>query len=456
MRPQRLGQSIVIGVALATAWGLASCRKAESDAAEDGAGEGDETTSKVTGIGGDSAPGDAATPLSGLPQVGGIALGGLGGAATAAALGLQDGETCHQDKLGVMGFALGGACNTAPFAAKIMLGNRNGDHDADGDMDCDDLVAATAKGSAPGLLLHLLCEDVMRKNDGIVSLAFAGPETAFGVSFKDFPNDTAAVGAWTQGDAASYPADIRIFKGRSLPTLKGHMALTLIDRDNGSVKIAGFGTPGDERFSADLSFSNKRSTAKCATMPDTANCHWQDVRLYGGEAAIVSGPPNGFHLKILADDKEKPSFIAIEGKYRYTDATAEAQFPAAADCPGAELRKLRSLYFQTVQKGTQIWGRFQFKDRDGHLLACEIAPGLDPFAMMARPEGVCQNAGSDQWVPCTAITPGEYTERWQGELNFADVTESPVGDIFDDAPTTVGVCTTAGCSETFKAGEEPQ
>ncbi len=437
-------------LALVVAAGIpAACQQAgKKDKEETG-----DSTSTVTGVnsaaaGGSTSGVDPKQPT--VPQVGAIALEHLGtAAAPAAALRLLADGACNQDQLGVMGFALGGACNTAPFVSRIMLGSRNGDFDGDGDMDCDDFKTAKAAKVDPGILLSLLCEDVMQATENVTSLAFqtgsGAADSAFAISFKDFQNDVPAVGSWSHGTAASYPADIRIFRGTALDALKGHVALSLTDPNNGSVKLAGFGTTA--QFSADVAFSNKKQTGKCADAPSTTNCHWQDVRIYGGEGKVVAGPPNGFHLKIFADDKELPTFIALEGKYRYAEATIAAITAGQSGCPGGELHKLRIAYFETVQKGAQIWGRFSFLDENGQSLACTLDGGVDPFALLAAPAGVCQNVGSDRWVPCTDIDATKYTDLWQGESTFANVLESPVSDdVWATPPTDRGVCTTSGCT----------
>jgi hypothetical protein len=421
---------------------LAGCKQAEKKDKSD-SGDTTSTVSTVNAPGASTSGVDPNTPT--VPQVGAIALERLGTQGAPAALALAD--TCGQGALGVMGFALGGACNTAPFASRIMIGSRNGDFDGDGDMDCDDFAAAKAASQDPGILLSLLCEKVMQANDNVVSLAFeGGTQEAFAISFKDFQNDVPAVGMWSHGTAASYPADIRIFKGPDLDTLKGTLALSLTDPNNGAVKIAGFGDTG--KFSADLAFSNKKQTGKCADAPSTTNCHWQDIRIYGGEASTVGGPPNGFHLKIFAEDKEKPSFIALEGKYRYTAATIADITKGQQGCPGAELAKLRNVYFQTVQRGGQIWGKFTFLDEAGQSLSCDLGGGVDPFALMARADGICQNVGSDRWVPCTEVDYTKYVGLWQGEDAFATVTESPVSeDTWANPPTERGLCTSSGCTQ---------
>lgn len=423
----------------------AACKQAEKKDKDDSS---DSSSSTVSGASSGGAGSSAAVDTD-VPQVGAISLEHLGVAAAGLrGMSLLDEGGCDQATLGVMGFALGGACNTAPFVSQIMLGSRDGDFDGDGDTDCADLKAAKDAGKEPGILLSLLCEDAMLATANVTSLAFAtgktGPNEAFAVSFKDFQNDVPAVGTWTHGSTESYPADIRIFRGSSLDALAGHVAMSLTDPNNGSVKLAGFGT--NAQFTADLAFSNKAQVSACAASPSTATCHWQDIRIYGGEGSTADGPPNGFHLKIFADSKAAPTFLALEGKYRYTAATAAALTAGQSGCPGGELPKLRTAYFQTVQHGGQIWGRFYFLDENGLNLTCNLG-GVDPFALLARPEGICQNPGSDAWVTCEAIDYTLYTDMWQGEAAFNNVTESPVSDdVWANPPTASGLCTSSGCN----------
>ena len=60
-------------------------------------------------------------------------------------------------------------------------------------------------------------------------------------------------------------------------------------------------------------------------------------------------------------------------------------------------------------------------------------------------EGVCLDRGSPLPVDCTDIVYTDYASLWEGEGTFTGVSESPVGDIWDGAPTEKGVCTTTGC-----------
>ena len=67
--------------------------------------------------------------------------------------------------------------------------------------------------------------------------------------------------------------------------LAGHVALGLTDVNNGTVYLNSNGDQGGD-FEAAVSFSNKASTADCATTPNADNCHSQDVKIYSGEGDI--------------------------------------------------------------------------------------------------------------------------------------------------------------------------
>lgn len=422
--------------------GLVASATACKKKSKDDSGTDDEETTSVSGSGGGSTTGSGDS--STVPQVGAISLSSMGTEEGAALLG--DGETCKQEGMGAMGMALGAACHTSPLAARFMLGVDDGDFNGDGKMDCNDLAQAKAEGKDPGLMLHLLCEDVMVKNDNVVSLAFGDDQEghSFAVGFTDFPNDTTAAGSWTRGDAASYPADIRIWKGTTFDDFKGQVALGLTDVNNGTIYLDSRGGGGGQ-FQTVVSFANKASTADCAATPNADNCHNQDIKMYTGDGEVTFGPPNGFHLRIYADDKTAPTFIALEGRFRYTEATAARFADRGTTCPGSELVKMRSLYFQTVQKGNQVWGHFAFRDGDGNLLSCALPGGFNPFAQLGAAEGLCQDRGSPLPVACSDITPQDYADLWEGEDTFENVTASPIGDIWDGAPTERGVCTIAGC-----------
>lgn len=431
--------ALLVGTGLSLSF--AACKKGGKDDDDDD----DEETTTVSGSGsGGGQAGDSST----VPQVGAISLSELGTEEGAALALTEDGQPdCKQEGMGAMGIAFGSACRMAPMAANFMLGREDGDFDGDGDMDCNDYTQAKAEGKGVGLMLHLLCDPVMLKNDNVVSLAFGDdtPDSSFAVGFTDFENDTTAAGSWTQGNAASYPADVRIWQGTTMSDLKGHVALGLKDVNNGTIYLDSNGK-NDQTFQTVATFSNKTLTGDCLTDPGTETCHNQDIKMYSGEGT-TNGAPNGVHLRVFADDKKAPTFIAIEGRFRFTDAMATAQFAnAGSSCPGSEMAKVRSIYVQAIQKGAQAWAHMTFRDGSGNLLSCTTG-GIDPFQMLGSTDGICQDRGKPTPVACTDIVPADFASMWEGEAEFDNVTASPIGDIWDGAPTQRGICTTTGCGE---------
>jgi hypothetical protein len=429
--------TVIIACSLAA---FVSCKKEEEEDDE----EVEETGNGGNGGGG---AGGGSGGSSALPQVGAINLGMLG-TGEAAGLRLQDGppggaSECSQGSLGLFGLALGAACHTAPLAANLLIGNGSGDHDGDGDMDCDDLAAAKASGGNAGMLLHLMCEQVMLDNSNVTSLAGQDDESGvFAISFADFANDTTAVGSWTQGNAASYPADIRAWNGAGFDSLKGIFSLGMTDINNGHLHLD-MQDP-ETSLAASVQFSNKGDAAACASGPSSETCNWQDIKLYSGEDETM-GAPNGFHLKIFADSKEAPTFLGLEGRYRYTEAGAAAAFGSSAGdgACGDEVATIRSIYFTAVQKGGQVWGKFFLRDENGDVIEC-MAAGIDIFGSLA--DGICQNVGEAGEADCTEIDESDYAGLWEGEADFDNITASPVPDVWGtDAPTGAGLCTTSGC-----------
>jgi hypothetical protein len=389
-------------------------------------------------------------PSDHFPQVGTISLAKLG-ALNGASFRLDgDDRQCDQGDLGIMGLALGGACHTSPMVAEMLLGSMDGDHNGDGKTDCDDLTYAKANDKEAGIMLNLLCEDVMVQNDSIVSLGFEEDNEIFGISFADFENGTSAAGSWTQGNAASYPADIRIWNGASFEAPNGIVSLGLADVNNGKVQVQ-FSEDG-MGLAAAIEYSNKTSTSDCASNPSKDTCHWQDIRLHFDVAdeANGEGPPDGFNLRIMADDKKDASFFALEGKYRYTAESAAAFFQGGDDNPcGSVLANVRTIYYQVVQKGSEISGRFFFRDQNEDLLSCpmETQGGtVDIFQMVSAEDGFCQELGSNEPGECSVLNFEDYAAVWQGETAVENITESPVVDVWETgAPESVGICTLEGC-----------
>lgn len=415
------------------------CKKKDDDD-EDTATNTDTDPGTGTGTGSVSSNGVV------FPSVGGISLANMGTSGAKLAGDDRNCEGVSGEGAGLFGLALGGACNTAPLASELMLGSTTGDFNGDGNLNCDDYTEAGEDNA--GILLTLMCSEHLVKYSKIVSVAAeetAGGETmGFGVSFADYDaNDSfAAVGHWTKGNSASYPANIRTWIGQSIASMAGFLTFKMDDLRNGTIYID-TSALGEMNILGEINFSSKISTADCEASPSEANCHWQELRLYPGEGVVQDGPPNGMHIKIFAEAKDDPKFIAIEGRYRYTAENAAAHF--SGERGGPDISAVRDIYFTAVQKGSQLWGRFMFKDENDNYI--EYRPGGagtdDYFAPLRLTAGVCQNFGESTPVPCTDITYTDYDELWQGETAFETVPSTfTIPSVFEEGkPTAAGVVT---------------
>ncbi len=447
MEPRKLRISVILCSVLA--W--AACTPKGTD--EDNSLEDVEPVVPAGGIGRSGAKADDSVAV---PQVGSINLSSLV-EDDDPALRLADEPgakgKCEKQKLGAFGLALGAACHTSGLASALLLGREQGDFDGDGDVDCGDFLAAKDDDQAggPGIMLSLMCQGVFLNNPNVVSLAFADAENpkfqAMAVSFADYENDVAAVGSWTKGNAASYPADIRLWGGTGMTALEPMFAMGLSSLNAGTVFVDKM---GDSVADIKVEYANQSDGSLCASAPSKSSCHWQDIQAYSGDGLVENGPPNQFHLRVFADNKENPSFLALEGRYGYSPETAAKAFAADASDPNRpDLTAIRSVYFQVIKKDKQIWGRMIFKDESGALLSWEMpAPTgtIDIFAQLAAEDGVCQNTNSSDWVACTDIDPSSYQQLWDGLEGFAAVAASPVEiDWTSGKPEQAGLCNTSKC-----------
>ena len=414
------------------------------------------TGATVSSGGGTTSSGSSSG--SNVPQVSAISLVNLG--ASSSGLALDDSQpTCNQGKTdGVMGLALGAACATAPLAANIIQGHQSIDFNGDGKIDCNDFTAAKAQGVDPGLLLNLMCQPVVLNNDNLVSVAVGTTSAAFAVSFAAWPGDTnSAVGAWSAASSASFPADIRVWSGTtsSLAAMTGLAAIALTDINDGAIQVPDL-TMGTKTTPVPISlkFSGKTSTTGCtATNISDGACNWQETYAYTADDTAAVLPMNGLHLKVWADSKTAPTTIAVEGKYTYDAATAEAQWGSNTTCPN--LHEVATIYFQVVQAGGQDWGMFQFLDANGHQLTCGNSGPVDYMTNLAQPSGICQNVGASTAVTCTAVNYQNFTSLWAGESAFTAVTASPVSSTLftTGEPTASGVCLEGTGCRAFQASD---
>jgi hypothetical protein len=442
-----------IPLILCLGFGLTHCQKQGEDdkAASD-------QTDPVLPTGGVGSAGTKSDSSVAVPNVGSINLSTIADPADAALMLADDSSEakCDRQNLGAFGLAIGAACHTSGFASKLLLGSESGDFDGNGSIDCGDFQYAKSHhkegaDDGPGILLNLMCQGVFLNNDNVTSFAWEdlkNPKNkAMAVSFADYENDITAVGSWTKGNAASYPADIRIWGGDSVATALPVIGMGLTSLNNG---VVAFEDLGGTKFKVQVEYANKTETANCIEAPSKENCHWQDIKLFGGDGLIEKGPPNQFHLRIFADSKDAPTFLALEGRYGYSaESAAKAFAPSAEDANRPDLRAIRSVYFQVVKKGGQVWGRLVFKDENDELLKWETAsPGgtVDIMAKLAADDGICQNSDSAEWVTCDKVTYTDYADLWEGSEKFESVTASPVKvEWLTGKPEKQGLCNINKC-----------
>ncbi len=422
--------SLVFAVAVVT-----NCEKPEDEDAEEETSDGDGSSQVTTGSG--SNKNSKSKREAFLPRVDAIQLG-TAGKSSGSSLVDDDTKCDHLSDMGIAGLALGGACHTSDLAANLMLGDSSdttgvaGDTNGDGVTTCADL-----SDDGSGVLMHLLCGEFLGKFSEITSLAFEdddGGDKEMAITFADITgDDLTAAGHWTQGDSSSFPANIGIFRGDSLEELGGFAGLSLSDLDNGSVYINVSEEDSDDDYPlyGQVDFATKSSTSSCKDSPSAANCHTQDIKLFFGEDQILDGPPNGFHLNILADDKVSPTFLAIEGRYDYI-----TPHPNFSDNEAIE--DSTQIYFQFVQEDDEMWMKIFFIDADGNTLT---GSWLDIFSA-----GTCQTPGEESYSDCEGLTGSDYDDLWVGIDDFENITESPVSGLtYPDTPTEHGICTTEGC-----------
>lgn len=418
-------KSVYIIVAAGLIYG---CGKKEEDTESE-----EQRQQQVLAKGNSSSP--EAQPA--VPQVGAINLSGLGNdGADTAALNLADGEGGKCDAgpdMGVFGLALGGACHTSGLASKLMLGSEDGDHNGDGVLNCADFQ----EGEDRGLVLGMMCGDFFKRFDGIKSFAFSEPAASryMGLSFADYAADdgVTAVGSWSKGNAASYPANIRLWGSKtSFETLSGVFAANLVSLDEGEVQVDFKDDDKGEHIRASSKFKNNLATkANCESEPSDANCVFQEVKIYNPDDTEQQGAPNGMHIRIMTDDKKAPSFYVIEGRYMYK-AEKVQHFPAF-------LHGTREIYFRAVQQSGQIWGQFEFRGSDGELLTGSTP--IETLILAAVQQGQCKTVSDGEDAACSAVDPSKYASLWLGRDAMDAMASSPVtADFTTGKPTKQELC----------------
>lgn len=378
-----------------------------------------------------------------LPDVRSIDLSNLG---RKASLRLADSakQPCDEElNLGIFGLPIGAACHTSAMANGIIYGSAP-DRDNDNALTCADYKSDAEDG---GILAPLLCEKGLLKTPRLQSLRFVDEKSQnVAISFADFdPDDNlTALGNWTAKgeDSGRYPANIRFWSGQ--PKLKRLLALSLSDGKNGQLAMDFNINNYPGLLTSD--FTAPADATACSSTPGEQTCFSQNIKLktYGDPNTLIPGVT----LRILADTRENPSFVIIEGKFSYPAEVAEKLFASANGSPES-FKKIREIYVRSVQKGTQIWGTFDFKDETGATIQTPMITenGVVDFTKVLKDgvtnapySGVCQNRGTDAQVACTEINYTDYAGVWKGDAAIAPVL--PEFDItidFSNPPVADGI-----------------
>jgi hypothetical protein len=241
---------------------------------------------------------------------------------------------------------------------------------------------------------------------------------SFAISFSKFGIDD-AVGHWNKGGVDSYPADIRIWNSdaTSLDEAAPFAGIHLESVDKGKAFVT-FKDADQTTLGLRIDFENVGDTASCSKSPSSTNCHTQSVQMHANPVQSTDALPAGFNVMVMADSKSAPTFYAVEGKLRYTEDQAGVLF---ADLG---LTTLRTIYFQVIQKSSEVYGKFEFRDADGERLSLAFGD-IDLMELLS--EGICADITSadSDLQECAKITAADYETLWTGEEAMESITTSP-------------------------------
>ena len=370
-----------------------------------------------------------------LPDVDSVNMNKLGSPESA---NLDETTDCAaSENRGIFSIGLGGVCSLAPFVSNLLLGGKSGDYDGDGALTCGDYDAAQAKDQEPGLLLSLMCDLTFRLKPNLTDLLVENETGKYlGISFTKFDAQSAAAGAWSAGNDASYPANIRLYQGTDKDNLSGLIAMSLASRTNGTVWVD---TGAEGGFQAKVTFSTPKDTSQCKSNPSTTTCIHQDVRIYA-KNGLSAQSPYGIHLEVWVDNKESPSFYAIEGRYSYSAAVAEAIWGSQPTLTA--LAATRDIYFKSVQSGSSLWGVFDFRGENDSTFTWAPS-GIDYLAIMRSSNGICQDLASATRdnISGTCADSMKTVPVFAGFDSFAKISASPASevDFATNKPSTVGI-----------------
>lgn len=352
----------------------------------------------------------------------------------------DDGECDSEGSLGAFELPIGAACIATELAEFILYGSKP-DRNNDGRLTCADYKHSGDDDQ--GILMALLCEDVMKQNDKVKTLKFSDDSDTYGISFEDFetPSGRVALGHWTasKGDSHRYPGKIRVWKTVN-DDLKGLVAIDMKSALEGQIYIDFSSAEANATIEIDI--KGVKDVSKCRKDPSSDNCHRVSFKLHGDENATGAEGElfPAIELNVLGEGRYKSNFAIVEGSTRVNEAIASKWFD---NSEYQALVDTREIYFRTAIKGSGLWGSLELMDEDGVAIDDELAKYLKNGTSGTAYNGICQKYGVKDPVDCKTVNiDSSVYSDWQGNTEFRNVGpdyELPVE--FGEAPSEWGVVT---------------
>ncbi len=278
------------------------------------------------------------------------------------------------------------------------------DANGDGSVDCDD---ETSSSSADSPLLSLLCRSELKTDKKIVSISDAGSNRAASFAAQ---GSSGAVGFFTAAkDATVYPMDIAFWKGT---TGSMRQFINVSFQDQTSYKMVSL--HNDYNVPQKTIYRIPKDLTACVT--NNESCIFQETQIsYENDPALIV--PSAALVRSFSDKKTDPDFMLVEGYY-IVSAERAAKFMAANQSGDGEtlFENGRSVYYQIVAKGNEVWGRMFIRDENG-----EIVEGYKNFAgqgpLLAKEAGHC--------VPMRGVKPSEASNENPFELGDCESLNGP-------------------------------
>jgi hypothetical protein len=367
------------------------------------------------------------TTLSGIPLSGAIDLGRLfapPGSNLALARPAVS-AACEKSSVGggILVQTTRMSCAATKFSVGALLGEEVSDTNADGIIACDEI----SKDKASDLLVALCDAQVDKGQDVKEASVTKADGKNLKISFSKAGSFDVA-GSWRSASGMDLPALIRLWRledASTSPDIAMHV------RDNSTfefwtkadIKTVSNGqeTIGEGRLknvSIRAVMQNNQDTSKCADQPSSSTCLTQDVTIWFGSPAEVTGyqvAPDGYRVRVLADDAKSPSFLAVEGMYVMSDANARWASVNAQTNDGSGqtfFENARTFYFQVIRYQDEVWGRMVIRDANGAVIQGYSDYQGSP-AVAAEEAGHCVALVSTDVVTTssTGIPSGQY-QAW--------------------------------------------